>query len=96
MAAPNAGHVSFDGDNNGAVFIGDHNTVHYTEERTIIAAREGGPVPVRRREHPDPRWLPQGAADLAGRDRELTRIRDLLAERGAPVLVHGPDRKSVV
>ncbi|MFF0771223.1 hypothetical protein ACFYUK_20215 [Nonomuraea wenchangensis] len=90
MAAPNAGHVSFDGDNNGAVFIGDHNTVHYTEERTIIAAREGGPVPVRRREHPDPRWLPQGAADLVGRDRELTRIRDLLAERGAPVLVHGP------
>jgi hypothetical protein len=82
--------MSFGGDNNGTVFVGDNNIIHYTEERTIITEREGGPVPVRKREHPDPRWLPPSAGALVGRDRDLARIRDRLTERSAPVLVHGP------
>ncbi|MGR6918142.1 AAA family ATPase [[Actinomadura] parvosata] len=82
--------MSIGGDNNGAVLIGDHNIFHYTEQRTIVTEREGGPVPVRKREHPDPRWLPESTGTLIGRDHELARIRGWLAERGAPVLVHGP------
>ncbi|AQZ61728.1 unnamed protein product [[Actinomadura] parvosata subsp. kistnae] len=82
--------MSIGGDNNGAVLIGDHNIFQYTEQRTIVTEREGGPVPVRKREHPDPRWLPESTGTLIGRDHELARIRGWLAERGAPVLVYGP------
>ncbi|MEV0385858.1 ATP-binding protein, partial [Nonomuraea sp. NPDC050643] len=90
MTARNAVQVSIGGDNNGPVLVGDNITVQYTEERTILGEREGGPIPVRKREHPDPRWLPPSAGDLVGRDRDLARIRGRLAERSAPVLVHGP------
>ncbi|MEW9553218.1 AAA family ATPase [Nonomuraea sp. NPDC050783] len=90
MTPPDAVRMSFGGDNNGTVLVGDHNVVHYTENRTIVTEREGGPVPVRLREHPDRRWLPDSAAPLIGRDRDLARIRGRLAERGAPVLVYGP------
>ncbi|MGW0806606.1 hypothetical protein [Nonomuraea sp. NPDC002799] len=72
------------------MFIGDHNLFHYTDKRTIVTEREGGPVPVRKRKHPDPRWLPRSAGDVVGRDRDLARIRGWLAERSAPVLVYGP------
>ncbi|MET7999943.1 AAA family ATPase [Nonomuraea glycinis] len=82
--------VSVGGDNNGALFIGDNTTITYIEERTVLAEREGGPIPVRRRERPDPRRLPQSTGNLVGRDLDLARIRGRLAERGAPVLVYGP------
>ncbi|GAA2214489.1 hypothetical protein GCM10009850_099540 [Nonomuraea monospora] len=82
--------IGINGDNNGTVLVGDNNIVHYTDERTIVTQREGGPVPVRRRERPDPRFLPQSAASLIGRERDLARVRGWLAERGAPVLVYGP------
>ncbi|MEV1003765.1 hypothetical protein [Nonomuraea sp. NPDC050202] len=83
-------HMNINGDNNGNVLVGDNNVVHYTDGRTFVTAREGGPVPVRKREHPDPRFLPESAGNLIGRDRDLARIRGWLAERGAPVLVYGP------
>ncbi|TYB57656.1 hypothetical protein FXF51_39880 [Nonomuraea sp. PA05] len=82
--------IDINGDNNGTVLVGDNNIVHYTDGRTIVTEREGGPVPVRKRERPDPRFLPESAGSLIGRDRDLARVRGWLAERSAPVLVHGP------